>query len=239
MMQPPMANFWMHGGLLHFDNRKMSKSIGNFEPLYELLERHDAQAIRLLFLQTGYSKVMNFTEESIAAASVALDKLKKTYRLLRDAANLGAPDSGVDPSQSGLMQRMESALDDDMNTSVALSELLSYREGSIAEFSYALDVLGLSANESWERPSRELSVDFVECLRSKLAELQSAGFGLSKEIVVNGASAEEVIQTVISVRSRARANKDFTTSDRLRDLLLGCGVTLNDSKDGTTWSIAE
>ncbi len=69
MAHPPMANFWVHGGLLLFDNRKMSKSLGNFEPLTAVLERHDPQAIRLLFLQTGYRKVMNFTEESIAAAS--------------------------------------------------------------------------------------------------------------------------------------------------------------------------
>jgi cysteinyl-tRNA synthetase len=238
MAHPPMAHVWMHGGLLQFENRKMSKSIGNFEPLYELLDRHEAQAIRLLFLQTGYSKVMNFTEESIAAASVALDKLKKTYRLLRDATDRGASDTVADPSKSALMQRMESALDDDMNTSVALSELLSYREGSLAEFSYALDVLGLGVNESWERPSRELSMDFVECLTSKLAEL-GPSLSVSNDIVLNGASPEEAIQTVISVRSRARGNKDFTTSDRLRDVLLGCGVALNDSKDGTTWSIAE
>ncbi len=65
MAQPPMANFWVHGGLLLFDNRKMAKSLGNFEPLSALLQRHDPQAIRWLFLQTGYRKVMNFTEESI------------------------------------------------------------------------------------------------------------------------------------------------------------------------------
>ncbi|GAC1589353.1 MAG: hypothetical protein NVS3B28_15400 [Candidatus Velthaea sp.] len=68
LFAPPMANFWMHGGLLMFDNRKMSKSLGNFEPLYALLDRHDPLAIRLLFLQTGYRKPMNFTEESIVGA---------------------------------------------------------------------------------------------------------------------------------------------------------------------------
>src|SRR5665213_431 len=85
MNRPPMANVWMHGGLLLYENKKMSKSLGNFEPLGELLDRHDPQAIRVLFLQTGYSKVMNFTEESIGAAAISLERLKSAYRALRNA----------------------------------------------------------------------------------------------------------------------------------------------------------
>ncbi|MDP9111720.1 MAG: cysteine--tRNA ligase, partial [Candidatus Eremiobacteraeota bacterium] len=80
MGRPPMANVWMHGGLLLFDNRKMSKSLGNFEPLTQLLKRHDPQALRLLFLQTGYSKVMNFSEESIAGATTLLRRMQSEWR---------------------------------------------------------------------------------------------------------------------------------------------------------------
>jgi cysteinyl-tRNA synthetase len=214
MKRPPMANFWMHGGLLLFDNQKMSKSIGNFEPLHELLDRHDPQAIRLLFLQTGYRKVMNFTEESISAASVALDRLKKMYRECGD----GAP--------NGLGSRMENALDDDMNTAVALSELLSYRGDSREEFSHWLGVLGITPSQAWfEEPKRALPQNFLECLRAN-------GFA------VNGASPEDVIEHVIAQRAQARKEKNWVESDRLRDLLAGCGVTLKDSQDGTTWSVA-
>ncbi len=215
MAHPPMANFWMHGGLLLFDNQKMSKSLGNFEPLYELLDRHDPQAIRLLFLQTGYRKVMNFTEESIAGAGVALERLKKTYRLLGDGA------------RSDLAERMEQALSDDMNTAVALSELLSYRGESREEFAYWLDILGLTPNESWlEEPQRALRADFLDCLRSK-------------GVAINGVAPEEVIAQVIAERTQARKEKNWAESDRLRDLLAGCGVALKDSKDGTTWTVAE
>ena len=87
MAQPPMANFWVHGGLLLFDNRKMAKSLGNFEPLSELVARHDPQAIRWLFLQTGYRKVMNFTEDSIAAAALGLARIKAAYRSLQINCN--------------------------------------------------------------------------------------------------------------------------------------------------------
>ncbi|HKU68756.1 MAG TPA: cysteine--tRNA ligase [Candidatus Baltobacteraceae bacterium] len=215
MPHPPMANFWMHGGLLLFDNQKMSKSLGNFEPLYELLDRHDPQAIRLLFLQTGYRKVMNFTEESISAAAVALERLKKTYR----AAGSGA--SGDLPA------RMELALDDDMNTAVALSELLSYRGDSREEFAYWLDILGLTPGDAWlEEPLRALPADFLERLRERGAP-------------ANGATPEEAVEEIVAARTQARKEKNWAESDRLRDLLAQCGVALKDSKDGTTWTVAE
>ena len=117
MARPPMANFWVHGGLLLFDNRKMAKSLGNFEPLSQLLERHDPQAIRWLFLQTGYRKVMNFTEDSIGAAALGLARIKAAYRESAPATDgepVGAPE---------LDARMEAALDDDMNTAAALAVL--------------------------------------------------------------------------------------------------------------------
>ena len=85
MARPPMANFWVHGGLLLFDNKKMSKSLGNYEPLADLLERHDPQAIRLSLLQTSYAKVKNFTDDSVAGAAVALRAIKKAYRALHAA----------------------------------------------------------------------------------------------------------------------------------------------------------
>jgi cysteinyl-tRNA synthetase len=214
MAHPPMANFWMHGGLLLFDNQKMSKSLGNFEPLYALLDRHDPQAIRLLFLQTGYRKVMNFTEESITAASVALDRLKKTYRALGN----GATDN--------LRARMEDALNDDVNTAVALAELLSYRGDSREEFAYWLDILGLTPGDSWlEQPQRALPDDLLERLRER-------------GVTVNGSSPEEAVEQIIAARTQARKEKNWAESDRLRDLLAECGVALKDSKDGTTWTVA-
>jgi cysteinyl-tRNA synthetase len=85
MDAPPMAVMWLHGGLLNFEGRKMSKSLGNFEPLSALLVRHDPLAIRLLFLTTGYQKPMNFTEESIAGAKTGLERLQKAAYRLREA----------------------------------------------------------------------------------------------------------------------------------------------------------
>jgi len=222
MRHPPMANFWMHGGLLLFDNLKMSKSLGNFEPLSQVLERFDPQAIRLLFLQTGYRKVMNFTQESVAAASAALERLKRRWRELDPAA----------PADGPFDARIREALDDDMNTAVALAELLAYRGASRASFESALYILGLPANDSWlEEAARALPGDFVERLA---AELQTAIGEAAPSF--NGATAEQAVERVIALRSQARADKDWSASDRLRDALARCGVTLKDSKEGTTWS---
>ncbi|HZZ64908.1 MAG TPA: cysteine--tRNA ligase [Candidatus Baltobacteraceae bacterium] len=226
MEHPPMANVWMHGGLLQFDNRKMSKSLGNFEPLYELLDRHDAQAIRLLFLQTGYSKVMNFTEESVIAARVALDRLKRTYRQLR--AQNSAQSSG---EQGQLLPRIEAALNDDMNTAVALAELLSYSGTNLEEFAYALDILGLAPGDAWlHEPQAPLPQDFLERLAAALG-------GFSEPLALDGKTPQEALEHVIAVRGQARSNKDWAASDRLRDALLHSGVTLKDSKDGTAWTV--
>ncbi len=126
---PPMANVWMHGGLLQFDGRKMSKSLGNFEPLSTLLDRHDPQAIRLLFLQTGYRKPQNFTEASIDGATAALRRLQAAYDTLRTAPAhaRGAPESG---GLAALVGRFDAALDDDLNTSGAMSVLFDIASAS-------------------------------------------------------------------------------------------------------------
>lgn len=232
MERPPMANFWIHGGLLLFDNRKMSKSLGNFEPLYALLERHDPQAIRLLFLQTGYSKVMNFTEDSVAAAAASLEKVKAAYRRLYVA--------NPPPFERGaLTHRIEAALDNDMNTAGALAEIHAFaggvdripaeqRPGACAEFAYVLDLLGIGPRASWleERPGR-LPDDLAERLRSELKD----------EMTLDGATPQEALEQVLRARSLARERRDWSASDRLRDALARSGITLKDSKEGTTWSL--
>jgi cysteinyl-tRNA synthetase len=227
MQHPPMVNVWMHGGLLLLDSRKMSKSIGNFEPLADVLERYDPQAIRLLFLQTGYRKVMNFTDESIAAASVVLRQLKKTYRALATGR--------IATGDDALLARIDAALDDDMNTSVALAELLSDKSASLETFREALSILGITPNDSWLRePRAELPPDFVDKLKGALRETLADTDG---GILAAGATPQEAVERIIARRAQARTQKDWAMSDRLRDALLRCNVELHDSKEATTWTV--
>ncbi|MDE2480958.1 MAG: cysteine--tRNA ligase [bacterium] len=228
MAHPPMANVWLHGGLLNFDGRKMSKSLGNFEPLTDLLARHDPQAVRLTFLPTGYSKVMNFTEESLAASNVTLARLKKTYRRL---ATVEAREPAADARV--LLPKVEAALCNDMNTAVALAELLSWAPEPSAharyEFERALWLLGIEPTPAWlEEPKLELPSDLTARLQSELGD----------ELALDGVAPEEAIARAIAHRTAARANKDWAASDRLRDALARCGIAIKDSKEGTTWTVA-
>jgi cysteinyl-tRNA synthetase len=231
MARPPMANFWVHGGLLLFDSRKMSKSLGNFEPLSDLLERHDPQAIRWLFLQTGYRKVMNFTEDSITAAALGLARVKAAYRETTPATD-GEP--AVSPE---LDERMEAVLDDDMNTAAALAVLydtVSHSLPSRERLAYWLGVLGVEPNDSWlEEPTIVLAPDFTERLQRALRE---ADVDVDAH-EIEGNEPSDAIERIVALRNEARRTKDWAASDRLREALARCGIDVKDSKEGTTWSV--
>jgi cysteinyl-tRNA synthetase len=230
MRRPPMADFWVHGGLLLFDNRKMAKSLGNFEPLSDLLERHDPQAIRWLFLQTGYRKVMNFTEESIGAAALGLARIKAAYRESTPATD-GEP---IETTPERIDARMEAALDDDMNTAAALAvlyDVVAHAPPSRERLEYWLRIFGIAPNESWlEEPAIDLAPDFLEKLQRALADARV-------DAAIAGVSPHEAIERVVSLRDQARRAKDWSASDTLRDALLRCGVEVQDSKEGTSWTV--
>jgi cysteinyl-tRNA synthetase len=232
MPAPPMANFWLHGGLLMFDGKKMSKSLGNFEPLSQLLDRHDPLAIRLLFLQTGYRKPMNFTEESVSGATVALERLRKAYHALDEAPGAAA----VAPFR----ERFFANLDDDMNTAGALGVLFDIaRErftedlaGMRALYREALEIFGIA--EVLDRPETERTarVD-AERVARLVAELGDV-------VHTNGSVPEEAVDAIVAARNAARKARDFALADRLRKALTAELIVLTDHKDGTTtWAVSD
>jgi len=229
----PMANVWVHGGLLMFDGKKMSKSLGNFEPLSAMLDRHDPNAIRLLFMQTGYRKPMNFTEESIGAAKSGIEKLRKAYASLADTT---ADDASAVASYR---ERAFAALDDDMNTAGALGALFELtadsralqRGGRAARalLSEILTIFGIESALSDTVPVSATRIDsaIVERLHTAVGDV----------VHINGDGPETLIEAIIDARASARKNKDFALGDRLRDALAAEKIVLKDSKDGTTWQI--
>ena len=277
LVPPPMANAWVHGGLLLFDGKKMSKSLGNFEPLHALLDRHDPQAVRLLFLQSGYRKPMNFTEASIEGATTGLRRLQAAYDTLRavpgaarDLAHGTVETDGsrttrnvhaTNPIVKPYLDRFEAALDDDMNTSGALSVLFDIvgatpefvRGGNarpvVAFVHEAMTILGISPDDRLEVAEAVATERFVvvgpASLRiagrggerlsdAALADLQTA---VGDVVVLEGASGSGAIDAIVEARLVAKSNKDFTIADRLRVALTSVGVTLADSKEGTSWSV--
>ena len=180
---------------------------------------------------------MNFTEESITAARTSLNKLKAAYR------RLAAGQGNIFPERHGpLVDAVDAALSEDLNTSAALAALHQFaaesapddaalRVRAAGEFMYALSLVGLTPDAEWfkEPTSAALPADFLQRLRAE------AGASIS----LNGSTPGEAVERVIAARNQARASKDWAESDRLRDVLARCGVAVKDSKEGTTWTVAE
>jgi cysteinyl-tRNA synthetase len=195
-LMPPhthLASVWVHGAMLNFDGRKMSKSLGNFEPLNDLLARHDPLAIRLLFLQTGYRKPMNFTEDALAAAGSGAARLRKAYDVARELAV---------PQSADVRARFFACLDDDMNTAGALGalfEALPAVDATLLE--EALDVLGVGAILTREAPAAAPSeVDpalvarVARLIEERNAARKTRDFALADQLR-NALSAEGIVLT--------------------------------------------
>ncbi|MGH7709256.1 MAG: cysteine--tRNA ligase [Vulcanimicrobiaceae bacterium] len=243
MPAPPMVNVWMHGGLLMFDGRKMSKSLGNFEPLHELLDRHDPQAIRLLFLQTGYRKPMNFTEASIGGATTALRRLYEAYDRMRQAAATAALDPGV---VAAARARFTAAMDDDVNTASAVSVLFDLARDAdqlvaagagapAAAFIHeSMSVLGISPAERATPTAPPAASDAGWSqngdLAGRVARLRTE---LADVLHLNG-SDDAAVEAIVARRREAKRARDFALADRLRDALAAVGIVLTDDRDGTT-----
>ncbi len=221
------ARYWLHGGLLNFEGRKMSKSLGNFEPLSAVLERHDPLAIRLLFLQTGYRKPMNFTEDAIAGATSGLERLRKAYDALSAVdGDVGVEGEEVVDDLEHIGGRFFSALDDDMNTAGALGALFD-------------------AAAAAQHIATERDPDAARALRLFFEDaLGILGLGAALERVPAGVAERTVdaatvarIEGMIAERNAARKARDFARADSLRNALAAEGIVLTDGKDGTTWSV--
>ncbi|MGD0052854.1 MAG: cysteine--tRNA ligase [Vulcanimicrobiaceae bacterium] len=242
MDAPPMADFWVHTGLLNFDGRKMSKSLGNFEPLAALLERHDPLAIRLLFLQTGYRKPMNFTEDSIAGATRMLRRMQRGVLRLREQSSDAA---AGDAAGADAFAAIFAALDDDMDTARAIGLLFGILRERVepalapAVLARALDVLAVLGLGPAFAPEALRAIDAEDDAPVvDPAIVQRLAARVGDVVHLNGAAPEAAIQAVIDARAAARRDKDFALGDRLRDALAAEGIVLKDSKDGTTWTLA-
>ncbi|HVA38256.1 MAG TPA: cysteine--tRNA ligase [Candidatus Dormibacteraeota bacterium] len=247
----PMANFWVHTGLLFFDGSKMSKSLGNFVPLEEELRRHDPRALRVLFLQIDYRKQANFTDASIEAATKGLQRLDDALAELARAGGVDRIDEqealrvlrSPSPEASAMVHAFRDALDGDMNTAGALAALFPWlgearalrgeAAAAAARALYgAMWVLGVAP------PGDRLSG--LERAATLTAE-QAAGVRALAESIgasVNGGGALEWMESILAARREARQARDWARSDELRDALGAIGILVKDAKEGTTWSIA-
>lgn len=202
------AHYWIHTGMLMINGVKMSKSLGNFYTVDEILAQHPAEALRLLFLTTHYHQPFNFTFEGLQQAKGILDKF---YNAL--LKNADVPTVKTNPSE-----KLITALADDLNTPLALSYLHE-------------TVNALNKAENTEERSRlksQLTADAY-----MLGLLYNDPEAWFKGNNANDDTAE--IEVLIAKRAEAKKNKDWATADNIRNELKERGIVLEDSPSGTTW----
>ncbi len=209
------ARYWMHNGFLTVNSEKMAKSVGNVLLVRGLLKQAPGEAIRLALLSGHYRQPLDWNDEVIAEARKKLDRLYGTLRELADvapAAGEGAPQAFVD------------ALEDDLNTPMALAELFA---------------LSHAANKSEDAAEKaRIKAQLVEAgkLIGLLQQEPAAWFGWAPE--GEDQLTPEAIDAQLALRAEARRNRDWAGSDRIRDELKAKGVLVEDGKDGQRWRYA-
>jgi cysteinyl-tRNA synthetase len=204
-----MANYWMHNGFLQVEGEKMSKSLGNFFTIRELLDDWPGEVLRLNMLKTHYRSPIDWTLKGVEESKRVLDSW---YDIVGDDTQAqGEPDEDV-----------RSQLSDDLNTSGAITQLHAIASGRAGTSGQAqIDI----------KRKLKVSAMLLGLLgRTKKEYLESNPMA----IMVN----KEVVDALIAARTAARARKDFKESDRIRDELAAMGVVIKDSKEGTTWEVA-
>lgn len=224
----PLAKYWMHNAFVTVNGQKMSKSLGNFTTIRDLLDRENApepMAIRLFVLQASYRKPIDFASDAIASAQNAWDTLKQGLLFgYKFGEQLAWDESTLKPSP--YTERFQAAMDDDFNTSGALAVIF--------ELAKELQTEGnIIVHEG--KPKTDVKV--LQQKWQTLVDIASV-LGLEadpeEEATSEGLSDTE-IEALIEQRTQARKAKNFAESDRIRDELKAQGITLIDKPDGTHW----
>jgi cysteinyl-tRNA synthetase len=208
-----MANYWVHNGFLQVEGEKMSKSLGNFVTIHELLKDWPGEVVRFNMLRTHYRQPIDWTKDGLEESFKTLDEW---YALAEAAARSTsyANDSVGEPAPS-----VRDALLDDLNTPKAIAELHQLRNAAVHGQGHT-NLFALVR-----------SLRFMGLLGMSFSDWNAAKQPSRKVDLTN-------VEKMISARNAARKAKDFKESDRIRDELAAMGVVLKDSKDGTTWEIA-
>ena len=214
----PFANYWMHNGFLNIDNKKMSKSLGNFFTVREIAEKYDLQVLRFFMLSAHYRSPLNFSADLMESAKSGLERIHNTYDnivyLIENASNKEESTEEAKAFIDSIIKKFEDAMDDDFNTADAISavfELVRYINQNTDE---------------------KTALNVLELYKENLLMLcDILGIILEKEEKL----LPEDIEKMIEERQEARKNKDFARADEIRDELLNKGIVLEDTREGVKY----
>lgn len=226
----PLANYWLHNGMVKVGGEKMSKSLGNFTTIRDLLEKVDSMAVRLFVLQGHYRKPLDFTDEALEAATNGWHTLKEGLLFgwsYGEKFGWNLDFAPLTPDANDLTKQFRDSVDDDFNFAEGLAILFELakdlrRAGNLLVHQGSTDV---SADVLWQQWQTLVSLAGVLGLEAKPEVLS--------EVSQNGLTDAE-IEDLIQQRISARKQKNFAEGDRLRDELKAKGITLIDQADGGT-----
>jgi len=238
----PMARFWVHCRFLLVEGEKMSKKLGNFYTLRDLLLMgHKASSIRYLLCSVPYTKQLNFTFDGLRQASQSVDRLRNFKVRLQQGKFHAGKSARVTQLAAETRERMRAGLEDDMNTAVALAALFDMvREGNALA-----DVGELKAEDA--SPLLEVLSDFDEIFdvlsdtdaektRDALLWGKSVGRLTTEQLQqLDGSLSDAEIQTLVAERAMAKSKRDFSRADSIRKQLSDSGIILEDTRDGIRW----
>ncbi|WP_410263884.1 cysteine--tRNA ligase [Anaerostipes sp.] len=216
------ANYWMHNGFLNINNKKMSKSAGNFFTVREIGEKYPLQVIRFFMLSAHYRTPLNFSDTLVESAKTGLDRILTAIDLCREMAAKEETGSLSDAEKEhfakveALVKKFEDAMEDDFNTADAVSAIFEIVRESNSTV-------------------KDFSADYAKKVLKVLKDLCGVlGIETTKEEEI----LDEEIEKLIEERQAARKNKDFARADEIRDQLLEQGIVLKDTREGVKWSRA-
>ena len=217
------ANYWMHNGFLNIDNKKMSKSLGNFFTVREIGEKYDLQVLRFFMLSAHYRSPINFSAELMEASKNGLERIITCAERLKDLLNKVSGDALTEEEQENkknvdeLVAKFEAAMDDDFNTADAVSAIFEL-----------VKLANSTANEESTRA-------YAELLAGTIAKLSDV-LGIITERKAEVLDSE--VEELIAARQQARKEKNFALADEIRQKLLDMGIVLEDTREGVKWKRA-
>ena len=244
----PFVRYWMHNGFVNINSEKMSKSLGNFFTIREILERYDSEVLRFFLLCAHYRSPIDFSDQNLADAEAGLERIYSALAAMEELLAkyaAAAPAGGSPPDNetaaeladklSKLHLRFCTAMDDDFNTALAIAHIFDL----VRSLNRVLADKN-AANEAVLLLFKQIKAE-IAGIAAVLGVLDSAPADFQARLKSRKTSALQIavdeIERLVAERTAARKGKDFKRSDEIRDQLLATGIELLDSPSGTEWRI--